>query len=150
MRVKLVLIGDDPLESLLDLGWIAARREPGAVRHPEDMGIDGDGRLTEGDVEDDIGRLSPHARKFLQRRPVVRHLAAMLRDELPRQGGEVARLAAIETDRLDVCGDLLLAECCHPFRRVRSRESAGVALLTPASVACADSTTATRSVNGLS
>ena len=58
MGVQLVPIRDDPLESLLDLEWVAAGREPGPVRHPEDVGVDGDGRLTEGDVEDDIGGLA--------------------------------------------------------------------------------------------
>ncbi len=55
------LIRCDPLQPRLNLVHRLAGREAGAVRDPEDMCVDSDGRLAEGLVQHDIGRLAPHA-----------------------------------------------------------------------------------------
>ncbi len=56
-----------------------ARREAGPVGDPEDMGVDRDGRLAEGDVEHHIGGLAPDAGQFLQRLARRRHLCRYAR-----------------------------------------------------------------------
>ena len=48
-------------EHVLDLARRPARRQPGAVADAEQMRVDGDGRLAEGDVEHDIGGLAADA-----------------------------------------------------------------------------------------
>ena len=64
----------------LDLERVLAGREPGAVADAEDVGVDRDGRLAEGDVEHHVGGLAADAGQRLQRLARVRHLAAMLGD----------------------------------------------------------------------
>ena len=71
-------------------------------------------------------------------------------DQLPRQRDDVLRLGAEEADGADEFGRPSASPSATIFSGVSaSAKSAGVALLTPASVACAESTTATSSVNGL-
>ena len=45
-------------EPLFDRQRCLAGRNAGAVANPEDMGINCDGRLAEGDIEDDIGGIA--------------------------------------------------------------------------------------------
>ena len=81
---------------------------------------------------------------------VVRHLAAVLVDQRLRQRDDVLGLVAEEADGLDALAHAVLAQRHHLLAACRrSRTAPRVALLTPASVACADSTTATSSVKGL-
>src|SRR5215831_20439581 len=51
----------------LHLFDIGARREPGAVRHAEDVRVDRDRRLAEGDVEHDVRGLAPDPGQLHQR-----------------------------------------------------------------------------------
>ena len=81
MRVRLQFVRHDALELLLDPQRRLARRQAGAVADAEDMGVDRDGRLAEGDVHHHIGGLAADAGQRLQRLAVARHLAAMLVDE---------------------------------------------------------------------
>ena len=69
--------------------------------------------------------------------------------QLFRQRDDVLGLGAIEPDGLDVVAQALLAERDHLGGVSATANSDRVARLTPASVACADSTTATSSVKGL-
>ena len=41
--------------------------QPGAVTHPEDVGVYGHGFFAEGTVQHDIGGLAAHARQALKR-----------------------------------------------------------------------------------
>jgi hypothetical protein len=50
----------------------------GAVADPEDVRVDGDGRLAERDVHHHFGGLAADARQRLQLLVGVRHLAAMV------------------------------------------------------------------------
>src|SRR6476660_3843673 len=96
MSMELVAFRHDALEPGLDLEGVAARRKARAVGDPEDMGVDRDRRLLEGDIENDIGRLPSDTGERLQRLAAHRNLATMLGDELLRQGDQVPRLAPIE------------------------------------------------------
>jgi hypothetical protein len=79
-----------------------ARRQPGPVAEAEDMRVDGDGRLAEGRVEHDIGRLAPDTGQRFERRALGGHFAAMQFDQHPAGGDDVLRLGAKEADGLDV------------------------------------------------
>ena len=134
------------LQPQFDLERRVARRQSGAVADAEHMGIDRHGVLAKGHVEHDIGGLAPDAGQRLHLGAGARHLAAEFGDQLFRQRDDVPGLVAIEPDGLDVLAHFLFAELQH-FRGVSATaNSARVALLTPASVACAESTTATNSV----
>jgi len=58
-------LGDDLLELRFDLLDTLAGGEDGAVADTEAMGVDGEGLLAEGGVEDDVGGLAADAGKFL-------------------------------------------------------------------------------------
>jgi len=122
MRVMLESVRHDALEPVLDLERIFARREAGAVADPEDMGVDRDGVVAEGDVEHDIGGLAADARKRLERRAIVGHRAVMPLHQHRRSAHDVARLGAIETDGLDRLAQSLFAQRQHLLRRVDGLE----------------------------
>ena len=103
-------------------------------------------RLAERGVEDDIGGLAPDAGQRFEQVAVLRHLAAVAVDEDLRGGDDVLRLGVEQADGLDVLAQRLLAKVEHLLRRRHLGEQARVALLTPTSVDCADSATATSSV----
>ena len=71
-------------------------------------------------------------------------------DQRLRQRDDVPRLRPIEADRLDLLGEPVLAERRHLLPACRRRRTAPWSPCSPhASVACAESTTATSRVNGL-
>ncbi len=74
----------------------------------------------------------------------ARNLTAILVDQLLGERDDVLGLVAIEADRLDVVAHFFFAQGDHFLRCVGDGEQRPrVARLTPTSVACADSTTAT-------
>ena len=86
-----------------------AFRQAGAVGHPEDVRVDGNGRLAERDVEYDIGGLAPDARELLQLVTLARNFAAELVDQNARRVDEGLRLGVLKADRLDVLLQALFA-----------------------------------------
>jgi hypothetical protein len=54
-----------------------AGRELSAVRHPKDMGINGDSRYPKGGIQDHVGRLSTDPGEGLQGGAIAWHLATM-------------------------------------------------------------------------
>ena len=116
-------------ELLLHLQRRLAGREAGAVTDAEDMGVHRDGRLAEGCVEDDIGRLAADAGQALQRLAAVGHGAAMLSDENLREPDDIARLGVEQPDSADVVAHTVHAEREHGFRRVGGREEAACRLV---------------------
>ena len=131
----------------LDLVGCLSWREAHAIAKPEEMRVDSNGGMPKGDVEHDIGGLAADARQRLQRLAVIRNLAAMLFDQLLRQGDDVLRLAAEQTDGLDIVPQPRPRPSATIFRGVSAMANSGrVARLTPSSVAWAESTTATSRV----
>ena len=59
--------------------------EAGAAAYHIKSGVDGDRRLLEGDVEDDIRGLAADPGKFLEQVAVRRHLAPVFGDQHPAQ-----------------------------------------------------------------
>jgi hypothetical protein len=149
MGVAHVFGRNDADETLLDLFRRLAGRQAETVADAEDMGVDRHGRLAERHVQHDIGGLAADAGQFRQGVAVVRHLAAMVADQRLAQRDDVLRLVAPEADGADVVADLASPSASIFCGVSATLNSARVALLTPASVACADSTTATSSVKAL-
>ncbi len=127
----------------------SCRGEAEAVAEAEDVGVDGEGRHAEGHVEDHVRGLAPDARQRLERLPVRRDLARWSRT---RASDSAMTFLALLRKRPMVLmcsrtasspSAIILAGVSATAKRPR------VALLTPASVACAESTTATRRVKGL-
>ena len=81
VRVEKKLLWNDLVEPLFDGDHILARRQTGTVRHPENMRVDGDGRVAEGDVEHHVGCLAAHAGQCLERLSAVRHLGSVVPDQ---------------------------------------------------------------------
>ena len=115
---------DDALQRRLYLVRGPAGSEAEAVAEAEDVGVHRDGRLAEGDVEDDVRRLPPDAGELLERLPVRRNLPAVLLHERLREGDDVLRLRVEEADGLDEVAHPLLAEVEHRLRRVGGGEEA--------------------------
>ena len=104
--VMLVALGHDPIESELDLEWVLAGGQARAVRHPEEMGVNGDGRLAESDVEHHVGGLAADTWERHQRLAIFWHLAVKLVDKLAGQRDQVLGLASVKSDGLDLVGEL--------------------------------------------
>lgn len=73
MRVLDVLLGDGFFEFSFDFIDIFTLCQSGAVADAEDMSVDGDGRLSEEYIEDDIGCFTANAGEFYQLVSVVRN-----------------------------------------------------------------------------
>ena len=131
MRVKLIGRRDDPLEPVLDGAHSLAGRQRNAVGDAEDMGIDGDRRLAESDVEHDIGGLAADAGQGFERLAGLRHLACELRDKGLRQADDILGLGAVEPDRLDVVADRVFAQREHFLRAVGLGEERGRGFVDP-------------------
>ena len=129
---------------------VLAGRESGAVRDAEDVRVDRDGRMTERGVQDHVGGLAADARQRFERFARLGHFAAVLVEQDAAGRDDVLRLGAVEADRLDVARRRLLRRassiCCGVFA---TGNSLRIALLTDTSVACADSSTAISSSNGV-
>ena len=100
----------------------------------------------ERDVQHHIGGLAADAGQGLEGVAVGRHLAAMPLDEQVRQRDHVLGLGVEQADGLMCCCNPASPSASIAGRRVDLGEQLPVALLTPASVAWADSTTATSRV----
>src|SRR5262245_50718554 len=125
MGVELVFRRHHLVELHLDLERRLAGGHAGAVSHAENVGIDRNGRLAEGNIEHHVGGLAPDPGQRLQRLARARDRAAVLADELSRQGDHVLRLGTVEADGLDQALHALLPERRHLLRRVGGREPRG-------------------------
>src|SRR6476620_516006 len=80
MSMKPVFLWHHLIELHLDLERCLARCHAGPVAHAEGVGVDGNRRLTEGNVEYDVRGLAADAGQRLQRLARARDLAGMLLD----------------------------------------------------------------------
>ncbi len=122
VRVEQVGRRHAPQQPLLDRQRRAPRRQPAAVGDAKDMRVDGDRRLAESDVEDDVGGFAADPGQGLERLAGARHRAAMLLDEQAAGLDQVACLVAVQPERADVPGDAVGAEGEHLVRRVGDRK----------------------------
>jgi len=90
----------DP-EVLLDAQHVSGPREAKATGHPEDMGVDGEGRHTEGLRQDDIGGFPAHSREGLEGFAGIRHLTPVTRYQHAGHRHEVPGLGGPKATRAD-------------------------------------------------
>ena len=119
--IQLELGGHHFEQLLLHLIHILAYRKAGAVRYPEDMGIDGDGGPAKGGVEHHVGGLAADARQGFQRFAVFRHLAAVALQQDGAGLDDVLGLGVEEANGLDVTLDPVHPEAQHPLRGIGHR-----------------------------
>ena len=112
----------DAHQVLLDKVRRLARRQLQPVRHPEHMGVDGDGRLDVQFIEHHAGGLAADAGQAFEVGAVQRHLAAVAVHQDVGRGDDVLGLGAEQADRGDVAGQALLAERQHLFGAVGDLE----------------------------
>ena len=148
MRVAQQFGRDAAHQPVLDRARRGARRDADAIAEAEDVRINRHRAFAERHVQHDIGGLAADTRQLLQCFAVTRHLAAVLFDQLARQFDDIACLALPEPDRADMLCHAIDAETQHRLRRGGFLVQRPVARFTEASVACAESTTATSSVKG--
>lgn len=89
---------------------ILAGGKAGAVAEAKDVGVDGDGRFSEHDIEDDVGRLAADAGQGFEGSAVMRHFAAVFFQQLASSGEDVFCLGFVEPDGLDVIRQLFFTE----------------------------------------
>jgi hypothetical protein len=110
------------LQGRFDGAHIPARRESGAIRHPEDMRIDGDGRLAECRIEHDAGRFAADARQALECFALGGDFAAVFFEQQTACRNDVFCLGPIKADRLDVVGKTRFAQFDELLRRIGDRK----------------------------
>jgi len=81
---------------------VFAGREASAVGDAEYMGVHGNRRLVENDVEDDAGGLVADAGQGFEGGAIVGHLAAMVFQQQLGEAGDVLRLGLIQADAADI------------------------------------------------
>src|SRR5690606_26627308 len=108
---------NQPLEPLLDLQHILARRDARAIRDTENVRVYRHGGMAESGVQHDIGGLAPHAGQGFERFARLRHFAAVLFEQNAAGRDDVAGLCPVQADGLDVFRDAFLAQCQQAFRR---------------------------------
>ena len=89
-------------QPLLDRKRCLAGGQFKSVRNPEDMRVDRHGRLAEGGVEYDVGRLAPDAGQGLERIALARHFTLMKLEQHRAGLDQVAGFRVIQTDGPDV------------------------------------------------
>ena len=130
-------------QAQLDLDRRRADGQSGAVGDAKDVRVDGQRRVAEGVVEDDVGGLAADPGKRLERLARARHLPAVLLDQDAAGRVQILRLGAKQADRADRVLERRQARGpASSAASARRAKSARVALFTPRSVACADSSTA--------
>src|SRR5207237_10588146 len=89
------------------------------------MGVDSDGGMTEGDVQDDVCGRAADARQPGEGVMVGRHIACVLGNQLPRQRDDILGLGAKQSDGLNIWNEPRLAELDHSLRCVRETKKFG-------------------------
>ncbi|MEN9681785.1 MAG: hypothetical protein RLZZ627_1678 [Pseudomonadota bacterium] len=99
---------------LLDLENRLARCQPNSVGESENVGVDRNGGLTKGGVQDHIGGFSSNTRESLQSGPISGNFPIMFSHQLLTKGDDVFRLAVKQANGADK-----RAESCFPQTKNR-------------------------------
>ena len=124
VSILFIFIRGDSQQLLFDIDDGFSRGQTRSVAEPENVCIDGDGRLPKGRVEHDVRRLSPHAGQGFETGPVIRYLAAMPFQQEAAGSDNVFGLGSVKTNCLDVLAQSFDAEFGHFVWRRRHREQA--------------------------
>ncbi len=119
--IQLELGGYHFEQLLLHLIHILAYRKAGAVRYPENMGIDGDGGPAKGGIEHHVGGLAADAGQGFQCFAVFRHLAAVTLQQDGAGLDDVLGLGVEQANGLDVLLEPVHPEIQHRLRGVGHR-----------------------------
>ncbi len=92
-----------------------ARSQAGAIRDAEDMGVYGDGGMTESGVENHIGGFAADTGQGFQRCPVFRHLAVILFHQDATGLDNVFCLAVEKANGSNVFPEAVLSKCMDGF-----------------------------------
>lgn len=111
-------LGDDFKQFFLHRAHRFARGKTRAVGDAKDVGIDGDGRVSKGRIENHIRRLATNAREGFEGLSGCRHLPIMVLQQLPAQADDVFGLGFIQAECLDVLHQAFLTEGKDGFRGV--------------------------------
>ena len=122
VRVQPEGLRNDFLKLELDPKRVLSGSKAGAVAHPEDVRVDGEGLLIEGGVQNDVGRFPPDSRQLLQLFARAWDLAAMIADERFGQGDDILGLCVEEADSLDGVANPILPQGDHLLRRLNAFE----------------------------
>lgn len=122
MRVLQEFGGRDLLKLGFDLERRPASSEPGSVGDPEDMRVDRDRWQSEGNVENDVRRLSAYASQLLQRVAIGRHLPVMSFQQLFRHQDQILGLCIEQADRVNVLANPFFTERQHGLGSIRYPE----------------------------
>ena len=125
MGMALVFVRHDLIQLGLHFERRLSDREAGAIADAEDVRVDRNRGLAEGDIENDIRSLAAYSGQCLERFTTAWDLTAMLLDQLFRQSDDVLRLGAEEADRFDEFPHPLFAERDHFLRRAGGVEQSG-------------------------
>lgn len=107
---------------MFHLIWVLARGETCSVRHSEDVGINGNGWLPEGFIQNHIGRLPADTWQANKVASCLRHVSAeLIKDHLAKRD-HVLRLVPPKPDGLDVLLYAAQTEREHLLRRIGDLE----------------------------
>ena len=81
VSVDLEFVGDELEQATFDLQNIFSRRNASPVGNAEDMGVHGNGRVSECRIQNDVCGLASHTGKRLEGISILRYLALMSLDE---------------------------------------------------------------------
>lgn len=124
MGILLELCWNKLEKFVLDVAHGLALGQSSAVGHTEDVGVHGDGGLSERGVEHHIGGFSTHAWKCLKRGSITRHLCVMFLDQDLAAGDDVSRLGVEQADGGDMALETFFAEIEDSLRGIGDREQA--------------------------
>ena len=102
VRILLELLRYESEQLLLDFQHGFTRGNPGSVCYSEDMGIDCDGRLSEGRIQDHVCRLAPDSGQGLQRFDIPGNLSLVPLEQQPTRCDDVTGFAVEQSDRADI------------------------------------------------
>ena len=122
VRVTAKGLGDDLLKFRFDFVDRLAGRKAGAVADPKDVGVNREGLLAKGRVENDVRGLAADPGQRLQLLARARHFAAMPVDQPLAECDDVPRLGVEQADRLDRVAQRAFAEIHHLLRFLDARK----------------------------
>lgn len=129
MGILTVFGRDEPLQFAFNLSYILAWGEPSPVGDAEDMGIDCDGGVTKGGVENNIGGLAANARQLLKGLSGLRNLAGVLFNQQATGLDDVLGLGVVETNGFDETLQPIKTQCQYFFGGVGSGIKSGGGLV---------------------
>jgi len=119
----------DAQQLFFDLFNSFARCQPGTIAEPENMGVDGDGRVAKRRVEYDIGGFSSDAGQRFECGAIIGNVAIVQVEQHAAGCDDIFRLGAEQADGLDVFGQSCFAERQHGGRRRSDRVESGGCLV---------------------